>query len=91
MFKKHLFFFFFASFLYSEIDFQSNSISNYKNLLTESDNLKQFYKDYLLSVRLLDTQINSIVAFYGPDELYRSYIYSRSTKITKISESSEPA
>ena len=79
MFKKHLFFFFFASFLYSEIDFQSNSISNYKNLLTESDNLKQFYKDYLLSARLLDTQINSIVAFYGPDELYRSYIYSRST------------
>tara|TARA_B100002052_G_scaffold37093_1_gene29150 strand:- start:1546 stop:3045 length:1500 start_codon:yes stop_codon:yes gene_type:complete len=79
MFKKHLFFFFFASFLYSEIDFQSNSISNYKNLLIESDNLKQFYKDYLLSARLLDTQINSIVAFYGPDELYRSYIYSRST------------
>ena len=68
----------FACFLDSETDFRDISISEYKNLLSETKNTKQFYRDYLLNARLSDKEINSIISFYGPNELYRSYIYSRS-------------
>ena len=78
MHKNYIFLLLFASFLYSESNFQDISISEYKNLLSESKNTKQFYRDYLLNARLSDKEINSIISFYGPNELYRSYIYSRS-------------
>ena len=78
MHKNYIFLLLFASFLYSESNFQDISISEYKNLLSESKNTKQFYRDYLLNARLSDREINSIISFYGPNELYRSYIYSRS-------------
>ena len=78
MHKNYIFLLLFASFLYSENNFQDISISEYKNLLSESKNTKQFYRDYLLNARLSDKEINSIISFYGPNELYRSYIYSRS-------------
>ncbi len=69
---------FFACFLYSETDFRDISISEYKLLLSETKNTKQLYRDYLLNARLSDKDINSIVSLYGPNELYKSYIYSRS-------------
>ena len=75
---RFTFLLFFACFLYSETDFQDISISEYKDLLSETKNTKQFYRDYLLNARLSDKEINSIISFYGPNELYRSYIYSRS-------------
>ena len=68
----------FACFLYSETDFRDISISEYKNILSETGNTNQFYRDYLLKSRLSDKEINSIISFYAPNELYRSYIYSRS-------------
>ena len=69
---------FFACFLYSETDFRDISISEYKLLLSETKNTKQLYRDYLLNARLSDKDINSIVSLYGPNDLYKSYIYSRS-------------
>ena len=75
---RFIFLLLFACFLYSETDFRDISISEYKNLLSETKNTKQFYRDYLLNARLSDKEINSIISFYGPNELYRSYIYSRS-------------
>jgi len=69
---------FFACYLYSETDFRDISISEYKLLLSETKNTKQLYRDYLLNARLSDKDINSIVSLYGPNELYKSYIYSRS-------------
>ena len=75
---RFLFLLLFACFLDSETDFRDISISEYKNLLSETKNTKQLYRDYLLNARLSDKEINSIISFYGPNELYRSYIYSRS-------------
>jgi len=69
---------FFACFLYSETDFRDISISEYKLLLSETKNTKQLYRDYLLNARLSDKDINSIVSLYVPNDLYKSYIYSRS-------------
>ena len=69
----------FTFFLYSETDFHDISIFQYKKLLSETKNTKQFYKDYISNARILDAKINSIIAFNRPEELYRSYIYSRST------------
>ena len=59
MHKNYIFLLLFASFLYSESNFQDISISEYKNLLSESKNTKQFYRDYLLNARLSDKEINS--------------------------------
>ena len=75
---KFSFLLFFACFLSSETDFRDISISEYKNLLSETNNTKQLYRDYLLNARLSDKDINSIVSLYGPNDLYKSYIYSRS-------------
>ncbi len=75
---RFIFLLFFPFFLYSETDFRDISISEYKNLLSKTKNTKQLYRDYLLNARLSDKEINSIISFYGPNELYRSYIYSRS-------------
>ena len=74
---KFSFLLFFACFLSSETDFRDISISEYKNLLSETNNTKQLYRDYLLNARLSDKDINSIVSLYGPNDLYKSYIYSR--------------
>ena len=75
---RFIFLLFFPFFLYSETDFRDISISEYKDLLSKTKNTKQLYRDYLLNARLSDKEINSIISFYGPNELYRSYIYSRS-------------
>ena len=72
-----LLFLFFSSYSFANEALNSLSIKEFKELVSASDNKKNFYVNYLGHVKNQDEEINSIINLYSSDDLYKSYIYAR--------------
>ena len=72
-----LLFIFFSSCSFANEALNSLTVNEFKELVSASDNKKNFYVNYLGHVKNQDEEINSIINLYSSDDLYKSYIYAR--------------
>ena len=75
-FWKLLFLFFSGCSFANEV-LNNLTVNEFKELVSTSDNKKDFYVSYLEHVKNQDNGINSIINLYSSDDLYKSYVYAR--------------
>lgn len=84
MYRKFIFLLFSCGILNSETDFKDLHIEDYENVISQFTNAKDFYREYLLFADLADNDVNSIISLSNPNELYKSYVYARSSSFRGV-------
>ena len=75
--NKAIFFLFLSSILCNAESLKSLSVLEFKEAIALSQNKKAFLENYLEEINQLDSEVNSIIATYDSNMMYKSYVYGR--------------
>ena len=75
--NKAIFFLLLSSILCNAESLKSLSVLEFKEAIALSQNKKAFLENYLKEINQLDSEVNSIIATYDSNMMYKSYVYGR--------------